>query len=97
MRVKPIAAILALLLMTCSLTQQRMAESKAAVIARPLQTGAELGPKDGRDLPPADLDRVKVGSEAPDFSLEDQEGRVLTLSAFRGKKAVVLIFYRGRW
>jgi cytochrome oxidase Cu insertion factor (SCO1/SenC/PrrC family) len=66
-------------------------------IAQSLQDSVELGPKDGKQLPPADLNRVKVGDEAPDFSLEDQDGRVVTLSSFRGKKAVVLVFYRGKW
>jgi cytochrome oxidase Cu insertion factor (SCO1/SenC/PrrC family) len=56
-----------------------------------------LGPADGRDLPPADLERVKVASAAPDFTLEDTEGRSVTLSQFRGKKQVVLVFYRGYW
>ena len=37
-----------------------------------------------------------VGQMAPDFTLEDQEGRKRTLSAERGKP-VVLVFYRGHW
>lgn len=56
-----------------------------------------LGPKDGRDLPPADLNRVQVGQPAPDFTLESLEGRPVTLADFRGKKRVVLVFYRGHW
>jgi len=40
---------------------------------------------------------VSVGESAPDFTLEDQEGRSHTLSAERGKRAVVLVFYRGYW
>lgn len=58
---------------------------------------AELGPKDGRNLPATDLDRVKVGSAAPDFTLENVDGRRVSLSDFRGKKNVVLVFYRGHW
>lgn len=38
-----------------------------------------------------------VGDIAPDFTLPDQDGRQHTLSAERGKCAVVLIFYRGHW
>jgi cytochrome oxidase Cu insertion factor (SCO1/SenC/PrrC family) len=57
----------------------------------------QLGPADGRDLPPADLARVKIGALAPDFTLEDMDGRRVTLSQFRGKKKVVLVFYRGYW
>jgi peroxiredoxin len=58
---------------------------------------AQLGPKDGTDLSPTDLQRVKVGQPAPNFTLEDMEGKSITLSDFRGKKTVVLVFYRGYW
>ena len=34
-----------------------------------------------------------MGAEAPDFSLRDQHGRTVTLSSYRGSKAVVLLFY----
>ena len=57
----------------------------------------KLGPKDGESLPAADLTRVKAGDIAPNFTLEDQDGKPLTLSDYRGKKAVVLVFYRGYW
>ena len=59
--------------------------------------GAQLGPKEGLDLAPTDLNRVKVGQAAPDFSLEAADGKAITLSDFRGKKSVVLVFYRGYW
>jgi cytochrome oxidase Cu insertion factor (SCO1/SenC/PrrC family) len=59
--------------------------------------GAQLGPKDGPDLAPTDLNRVKVGQPAPDFSLEAADGKAIRLSDFRGKKNVVLVFYRGYW
>jgi cytochrome oxidase Cu insertion factor (SCO1/SenC/PrrC family) len=58
---------------------------------------AQLGPKDGPNSPATEIDRVKVGRPAPDFSLEDVDGRTVTLSDFRGKKSVVLTFYRGYW
>jgi cytochrome oxidase Cu insertion factor (SCO1/SenC/PrrC family) len=58
---------------------------------------AQLGPKDGPDLAATDLNRIKVGQTAPDFSLENADGNVITLSDFRGKKTVVLVFYRGYW
>jgi cytochrome oxidase Cu insertion factor (SCO1/SenC/PrrC family) len=57
----------------------------------------QLGPKDGVGLVATELERVKVGQLAPDFSLEDVDGKPLTLSDFRGKKSVVLVFYRGYW
>jgi len=59
--------------------------------------GSALGPVDGVDLTPIDLERVAVGALAPDFSLEDETGNVVTLSRFRGEKNVVLVFYRGHW
>jgi len=58
---------------------------------------AQLGPKDGTDLSATDLQRIKVGQAAPDFTLEDMDGKSITLSDFRGKKTVVLVFYRGYW
>jgi mycoredoxin-dependent peroxiredoxin len=36
---------------------------------------------------------VEVGDEAPDFELKDQHGSPVSLSSFRGKKNVVLVFY----
>ena len=40
---------------------------------------------------------VAVGEQAPDFTLTDQNGRKQSLSAERGKRPVVLVFYRGYW
>ena len=52
------------------------------------------------DAPTAKSERrstpVGVGDIAPDFTLEDQDGRKHTLSAQRGRPAV-LVFYRGHW
>ena len=56
-----------------------------------------LGPKDGHDLPAIELDRVAIGGEAPDFSLRALSGDVVSLSDFRGRQNVVLVFYRGHW
>ena len=56
-----------------------------------------LGPVDGLDLPPTDLDRVRAGDVAPDFTLLSLDGAPVTLSSFRGVKNVVLVFYRGHW
>jgi len=39
-------------------------------------------------------DPLPVGSAAPSFSLPDEDGRTVTLSALRGS-SVVLIFYPG--
>ena len=40
---------------------------------------------------------VRVGAPAPDFTLPDAKGRPVSLAEFRGKKPVVLVFYRGYW
>jgi cytochrome oxidase Cu insertion factor (SCO1/SenC/PrrC family) len=62
-------------------------------IASPLLPAADRQLNEGgkRDTP------VAVGDIAPDFTLEDQDGRRHTLSAQRGKRPVVLVFYRGYW
>ncbi len=36
---------------------------------------------------------IELGSTAPDFSLRDQFGQDIRLSAYRGEKAVALVFY----
>lgn len=36
---------------------------------------------------------LKVGDEAPDFTLPDTDNKPVKLSDFRGKKAVVLAFF----
>ena len=36
---------------------------------------------------------VNVGEQAPDFTLRDQNNEEVTLSSFRGEKAVLLVFY----
>ncbi len=56
-----------------------------------------LGPTDGHDLSPTDIDRVLAGHMAPDFSATSLAGPIVTLSQFRGEKNVVLFFYRGHW
>jgi peroxiredoxin (alkyl hydroperoxide reductase subunit C) len=36
---------------------------------------------------------VEVGQRAPDFALRDQNGQKVTLSSFRGRQNVLLVFY----
>jgi cytochrome oxidase Cu insertion factor (SCO1/SenC/PrrC family) len=62
-----------------------------------LTIAATLGPADGDGFAPTDLERVKVGDPAPDFTLEAENGTPITLSQFRGKNSVILVFYRGHW
>jgi peroxiredoxin len=39
--------------------------------------------------------RVALNQTAPDFSLPDFAGKVVSLSDFRGRKNVLLVFNRG--
>ena len=51
----------------------------------------------GRWLP-ASKGAPQVGQRAPDFTLTATDGKPVTLSELRnGKRAVLLIFYRGYW
>ena len=45
-----------------------------------------------KDAPPP-APKIKVGDQAPDFTLKDQNGNDVSLASFRGKKSVVLAFY----
>ncbi|MBC8087158.1 MAG: redoxin domain-containing protein [Phycisphaerae bacterium] len=73
------------------------AAAQAAMTPAMAPPMAALGPVDGRDLPPTDIERVAAGKPAPDFTLATFGGGRTTLSSFRGKKNVVLVFYRGYW
>jgi len=39
------------------------------------------------------MSALPIGGQAPDFSLRDQNNEVVTLSDFRGDRAVLLVFY----
>ena len=40
---------------------------------------------------------IEVGSQAPDFKLDSQDGQSYTLSQFKGEKNVMLLFYPLDW
>jgi peroxiredoxin len=42
---------------------------------------------------PVQHTNLKVGDEAPDFTLRDQNNKEVKLSDFRGKKTVILAFF----
>ena len=66
-------------------------------LASPLLFSQEgLGPLERYRLSPYDLNRIVPGMMAPDFRLQDQDGRVHQLSQYRGRN-VVLVIYRGHW
>ncbi len=46
---------------------------------------------------PATPTSLRVGERPPDFTLPDASGRPVSLADYRGKKPVVLVFYRGYW
>jgi thioredoxin-dependent peroxiredoxin len=37
--------------------------------------------------------KITVGTQAPDFSLPDKDGKPVTLKSFLGKSAIILFFY----
>ncbi len=43
------------------------------------------------------MSMTQTGSQAPDFSLQDQFGRTVTLAQFRDKANVLLLFYPLDW
>lgn len=45
---------------------------------------------------PLEVAGPNVGERAPDFSLNEADGRSVSLSNLEGKK-ILLIFYRGAW
>lgn len=47
-------------------------------------------------LPPSDLSQVtapRIGAQAPDFTLNDTNGNVVSLSDFRGKPVALIFFH----
>lgn len=46
---------------------------------------------------PASPPAFVIGQPAPDFTLPDAAGHPVRLADYRGKKPVVLVFYRGYW
>lgn len=54
---------------------------------------AQALPQPAQEKRPAPA--LRVHQEAPDFALRNLAGKEVRLSAFRGKKNVVLVFYRG--
>lgn len=42
-------------------------------------------------------ERVALGDEAIDFTMESIDGETYRLSDLRGEKSVIIIFFRGTW
>lgn len=99
-RLRTVALSAAVALAACAPSDDASSEVDAGAMEGTDAAGEQevtLGPVDGHDLPPSDLDRVQVGDTAPDFTLASLAGPPVTLSDFRGDKNVVLVFYRGHW
>lgn len=60
----------------------------ALLVAGSLTTGFAVDKSEQLPAP-----KIKVGDLAPDFTLEDQNGKQVSLHDFRGKKNVALAFY----
>ena len=41
--------------------------------------------------------RIAIGAEAPEFSLPDQNGKIVKLADFKGQRHLLVIFVRGDW
>lgn len=55
-----------------------------------LMVPASYAADQSESVPPP---KIKVGDMAPDFTLQDQNGKKVSLKDFRGKKNVALAFY----
>ena len=69
----------------------------AAFSAECIAAGGETPSAAIVERPEAQAPRVRVGQEAPDFTLQAPDGSRHRLSDLRGQRVVVLIFFRGVW
>ncbi len=89
---KRLAVSASVLIMSTALLSSCQREASIGSVTAPITTPTSSPTVDPRVT---DLDRVKTGMAAPDFSLTNHDGVTYRLSGFRGKKNVVLVFYRG--
>ncbi len=59
------------------------------------QASAKSAPATADVFPPAAA--LKVGASAPDFTLEDEQGRQVKLSPAGAKTPTLVFFFRGWW
>ena len=88
--VTPVVIGLSLFSLTCQKSAQSEATSNHAV---PINISIAANNSAASQPPVAPQTHLKVGDEAPDFTLTDTAGQPVKLSDFRGKKNVVLAFY----
>jgi cytochrome oxidase Cu insertion factor (SCO1/SenC/PrrC family) len=89
--IAPIVIGLSLCGLSCQKSVQAPAGGTSANAANSSGGAQEAGA--APQQPTAPQTQLKVGDQAPDFSLTDTEGQTVKLSDFRGKKNVVLAFY----
>jgi len=69
---------------------------KALLLVLMFAATAALGQAQKAETPKAEAPAqpgIKVGDVAPDFTLLDQDGKIISLHDFKGKKNVALAFY----
>ncbi len=86
----PIVIGLSLFSFTCQKSAQSETTLNAAI---PINTSVAVNNSAASQPPVAPQTNLKVGDQAPDFTLTDTAGQPVKLSDFRGKKNVVLAFY----
>ncbi len=69
--------------------QRRMKLHIATLVLTALAWGSWASAQQAQQI----MSNLKVGDAAPDFTLPDQNNKLVKLSDFRGKKQVVLAFY----
>ncbi len=97
MKLQEITITLCLLLSCLLLWSCEQPKATVSDLTKPLSNSPtpSVTPPPSVDPRRTDINRVVVGTVAPDFSLEDMNQKMTHLSDFRGKKHVVLVFYRG--
>jgi hypothetical protein len=79
--------------------QETLSKYKAGVLSRLSAADAAIMEKATEDLIRAGIvERAKkIGDQAPDFSLPDATGEMVTLADLLARGPVVVTFYRGTW
>ncbi len=86
----PIVIGLSLFNLSCQQSPQSEATPNAVTS---INTSSSTSKSSESQPPVAPQTNLKVGDQAPDFTLTDTAGQPVKLSDFRGKKNVVLAFY----
>lgn len=79
--------------------QQRLDALKKGIEAQAPKEAVEIMHRATHDLEQSGIlySTVKVGDQAPDFSLKNADGQEFSLKNLLSKGPVVLAFYRGKW